>query len=355
MTENTNDRTEETKKDEPVVRDVVSQSGLSEQPKSASAGLVILQWLTYAFWGWALLALVWLVYIVLTTFVEHQDMEEMVPYAIAASLVLLPIAFICDFFYGRRETQKKTGAAMVVMVIHAVIFALCGIGILIATVFLVVNLMMQSHDDTTSQLVWIATLSISAVTYALTFLRTLNPSRRVPIGRIYPFIMLVIVSTFIVLGFVGPVAQARLAKDDKAIVASLSDIHNKVSDATETNKQLPVSLGDLKLTKEERDLVDRKLIVYKPEQVEVKQSSGYTDSDTAAGVSLRQSESTERVYKYQLCTTYKTAKGDENLGIEPYRSSRNDGYESYLSVYFHPVGNVCYKLIAYREPSRVVL
>lgn len=333
----------------------VAQDKAVAPPKPASAGLVILQWLTYAFWGWALLALIWLTYIVLTTFIEHQDMEETVPYAIAASLVLLPIAFICDFFYGRRETQKKTGAAMIVMVIHAVIFALCGIGILIATVFLAVNLMMQSDDDTTAQLVWIATLAISVVTYALTFLRTLNPFQRLPIGKIYPFIMLTIIGVFIVLGFVGPVAQARLAKDDKAVVTALGSIHHKVSAATEDNKQLPAKLDQLELTEKERDLVKRRLIVYKPGTVEVKKDSSYLRNSSAVEGVSNLENTQERIYKYQLCATYKTAKGSRSVGVEPYRSPTNGGYESYLSVYFHPAGEVCYKLIAYTEPSRVAL
>ena len=70
-----------------------------EQPKPM-AGNIILQWLTYAFWGWALLGINWLIFIVVFSLLAHQDQTEVIPYAIAAVLVLLPISVVCDFFYG---------------------------------------------------------------------------------------------------------------------------------------------------------------------------------------------------------------------------------------------------------------
>lgn len=318
------------------------------QTKPASAGLVILQWLTYAFWGWTLLAMIWLVYIVLASFIEHRDMADMVPYAIAASLVLLPIAFVCDLFYSRRETVKKTGAAMVVMIIHAVLFALFGIGVLIGAVFLLVNLLIEGRSDTTSQWVWIMTLLVSAVLYAGTFMRTLNPFSGLRLGKIYAFAMLGIVGLFIVLGFVGPVAQAGLARDDSKIVDELSNIHQEVSRVTEDTKQLPKSLDELDLSPQQRDLVDRQLITYRPVGTEYRKDSSRALDDALP------SKSTV-VYKYQLCANYKTMNGSSYDYLANGRSSKRDEYQSYLSVYSHPVGQVCYKLIAYEDISRVVL
>ena len=55
---------------------------------------------------------------------KDADVGSFDPYAVAAVLVLLPVSFITDFFYSKREPGKKTGAATIVMVIHAVLYAL---------------------------------------------------------------------------------------------------------------------------------------------------------------------------------------------------------------------------------------
>ncbi|MGH7250207.1 MAG: hypothetical protein ACREGC_04480, partial [Minisyncoccia bacterium] len=103
--------------------------------------VIVMQWLTYAFWGWTALSLSILTGIVLANFINKADMGSFTPYAIAAVLVLLPISFVCDYFYSKHEPGKNTGSAMVVMVIHAVLFALFGVGALIGIVFSLVQFM----------------------------------------------------------------------------------------------------------------------------------------------------------------------------------------------------------------------
>lgn len=292
------------------------------QQTGSSAGLILLQWLTYAFWGWTLLSLVWLLFIVIASLTTSQDVTGMVPYAIAAALVLLPISVICDLFYGRREPAHKTGAAMVVMVIHAVIFALFGIGMLISGVLTIVQMAIGgSSGENDFQTVWLWTSLISAVLYGVTFLRVLNPMPQLQLGRIFPFVMTAIVGLSIILGFVGPVSKASLTRDDREIVSSINGIKESVDRYVETNKSLPTSFDGVNLTPTQKSLVDRGLVTFKSDG-----EKPLTDSD---GVE----------YRYQLCANYKEKSGsgvdDENL--------RNE-YESYLYVTDHAAGNVCYKL-----------
>ncbi|RYZ99261.1 MAG: hypothetical protein EOO68_12620, partial [Moraxellaceae bacterium] len=72
----------------------VSTSIPQESQSGTSAGIVILQWLTYAFWGWTLLALTGLIATVLFAFYTDADTSDTIPYVIAATLVLLPISFV---------------------------------------------------------------------------------------------------------------------------------------------------------------------------------------------------------------------------------------------------------------------
>ena len=71
----------------------------SPEPKINTPGIIILQWLTYAFWGWFVLATSLLAVTVLSHFIAHTNDSNFTPYAIAAVLVLLPLSFVCNFFY----------------------------------------------------------------------------------------------------------------------------------------------------------------------------------------------------------------------------------------------------------------
>lgn len=291
---------------------------------SSSAGVILLQWLTYAFWGWTLLSLVWLLFIVIASLVTSNDVTGMVPYAIAAALVLLPISVLCDLFYGRHEPIRKTGASMVVMIIHAVIFALFGIGMLISGVLTIVQIAIGgSSAENDFQTVWLWTSLLSALVYGLTFLRTLNPLPHLQLGRIFPFVMTAIVGLCIILGFVGPVSKASLTRDDREIVSSIDSIRDAVDDYVQENKALPVSLQAVALSPNQKSLVDRGLLTY--------QSDGEKKVADNNGVE----------YRFQLCAQYKEKGGS---GKDDYNNRTE--YNSYLYVTDHPAGNVCYKLSA---------
>lgn len=100
----------------------------AEPVKAVEMSTLVLAWLTYAFWGWTVLALSILTGSIITSFMNESSVNGFTPYGIAALLVLLPIAFLCDTFYIKKEAKTKKGAELAISAIHAVIFALFGVG-----------------------------------------------------------------------------------------------------------------------------------------------------------------------------------------------------------------------------------
>lgn len=172
-------------------------------PHANGAGTIILQWLTYAFWGWTVFILSILTYTVFTDFLDQGDSSSFNYYVISAALVLLPISLVCDYLYSKKEPRKKAGGASVVMIIHAVLFALFGIGSLIWAVFSVVSLL-TSDGDTSSTFAGLYSSLVIAGFYGATFARTLNPPQVFSwLSKAYKIFMLVLVTLFIILGFLG--------------------------------------------------------------------------------------------------------------------------------------------------------
>ena len=329
---------------------VVNSKSHSSVQSVNSAGLIILQWLTYAFWGWTILTLVWLLYIVLASTIDGLDTIDMIPYAIASSLVLLPISFVCDWFYGKKEPQRKTGAAMVVMVIHAVIFALFAIGSLISAVLILVQTMISTSSDSGSHMVWLITLFVSSLIYTATFVRTLNPLPRLRLNRIYPLVMAVLITVLIVLGFVGPVAQATLTKDDRDIVNYLPYVVTEIDNYVYKNDKLPSSLSEVSFSNGDKEIIDRGLVEYiKEDSSTISKIEIYddADNDTESGDST--------FYRYQLCVTYK--QKSQNSSSYYYRSNESrvaSEYSNTLYIDEHPAGKVCYKQEASTNVAKTI-
>lgn len=305
--------------------------------KSSSGGIIVLQWLTYAFWGWTLLAVNWLIYIVIDSLLTGDDLSSFIPYSIAATLVLLPISVVTDLFYGKHEPVKKTGASMVVMIIHAVIFALFAIGSLITCVFIFVQMAIQTLSNPAVMNAWLLTFLASAVLYGFTFLRTLNPSPKLKLKKIFPFGMLLIVAVFTVMAFVGPYAKSIVTRNDRDIMSGLTFVSDGVSNYVSKNNKLPTSLNDITIDQEQgKVIVQKGLVTYKPEGKSLTSDTNYNDSSSGASTSVGYD------YKYQLCVVY-TEKGGESSTYSS-DSINKDQYNSSAYIYSHPAGSVCYKL-----------
>lgn len=314
--------------------------------------MLVLQWLVYAFWGWTAVAVSWLAAMVVT-FLFHADgvgdaLGEPVAYALASTLVLFVISLISDIFYSKREPLHKTGASMVIMVIHAVIFALFGIGWLIAAVFGGVQLLIGEADSTSGALSLIVTAALVFLVYGVTLLRTLRPVARKLLPRLYWIFMAIVVVVLIIVAAVGPAAQVRLAKADEALVDGLPDVSSAINTYTKRNDKLPASLDDIKssLRSSALKIVDENKVKYTAKEKlgdPTPASSGATSEDSKAVPPIYEI-SDAPVYHYELCVTYAAESKYYNDDYKRYDYASDTNYDITPSTYRHPAGEVCYDL-----------
>lgn len=322
----------------PLVSPYVAQSATpaanTEAPHAQpnSAGVTVLQWLTYAFWGWLILGLLWLMSVILINAILGESVNESVPYAIAASVVLLPLAFLCDLFYRKHEQPKKAGAAMVIMVIHAVLFAVLGIISLIIAVFIGINMLINTGDPVDSQTVGILVASFAALLYAGAFLRTLSPFKSKKPTLVYGIAMAVLTVALLIFAIVGPVVTSLATRGDRVIESSLPNVQSSIDRYITQNKKLPSSLSDVTFNDDEADeLVKSGDVEYKAEGKIAKSTLNELSNLTAT-------------YRYQLCVEYKAEKNNGSSRDYSNSNDEDDGYTSYVSTYSHDAGRTCYKL-----------
>jgi hypothetical protein len=333
-----------------VQANIAPPAPVNQPHQPTNTGAIVMQWLTYAFWGWTVLAMSFLTATVLSSFIGDSDTNFFTPYAIAAILVLLPISIVCDHFYSKEEPAKKTGAASIVLVIHAVLFALFGIGSLIAAVISIVTMITSSSESNASVIALLSSIIIF-VLYSALFLRTINPPKFPMIRRLFMIFMIAVVGIIATLGLLGPVAKARQTRTDKLIEQNLSYVSNAVNTYATNNKKLPDNLNNVNLSGDAKKLVSDNLVTYKPNTksstIEPSSNSLYQNNftsptNTTTGASLTSGRTT---FYYQLCVIYKKSSNDK-YGSSNYSSSLNDtdGYSTYLSAYSHGEGETCYKL-----------
>lgn len=304
-----------------------------------SPGVIVLQWLTYAFWGWTVLALSALMGAVFATFIANANTSTLTTYAMAAVLVLLPLSLVCDIFYSKYEPTKKTGAATIVMVIHAVIFALFGIGSLIVAVFSVVQ-MLTSYVDSSVTQVALYTALVTFVIYLAVFLRTLNLEQFPWLRKFFIIFMLITAGIIGVLGIIGPVAYERATRDDRLIVENIHEIKQEIDEYAQTNKKLPDQLSQITPAGKAQELIERDLVKYTPNTLN---STTSTRTNNTKNLDILYEGKT--TFYYTLCVDYKkpTSKDNSPNALIDYGTDKS-GYSTYISAYDHPAGEVCYKV-----------
>ncbi|HEX5797820.1 MAG TPA: hypothetical protein VFX79_00545 [Candidatus Saccharimonadales bacterium] len=309
-------------------------AGPSGQHTNSSAGIIVLQWLTYAFWGWTVLAMSFLTGTVISSLISGTEPGDFIAYSIASVLVLLPISLVTDFYYSKHEPDKKTGASSIVMVIHAVIFALCGIAALIGAVFSVVTMLISGSDSEGNQVAFVTAIIILAL-YIATFLRTINLVHINNIQKIYRIFMSVAVGLIVVLGIVGPVAAERATKNDRLIEKNLSQISSAVNSYAGNNNQLPSDLSNVDLIGDAQKVVDMDLVRY------VKEENSSVIQRSETGIAR---DSAYKTYYYQLCATYTEEAESPYYKYDTTYYSRDNEYKTYPETSSHPAGEYCYKL-----------
>ncbi|MGE5312828.1 MAG: hypothetical protein ACM3MA_02375 [Acidobacteriota bacterium] len=331
-----------------------------------TAPTLILQWLTYAFWGWCAFAVIWLSAAVFNYFLNHNtslyyNPAEEIAYPVAAIVVLTLIAGVIDAFYSRREPAKKTGAAMVIMVVHAVIFALFAIGAAIVAVFALVNMLISAEKSAAVQVVLFSAL-VSLLFYVALIART-TLFGHVKFARLGSWIVLGITAvSLLITAIVGPVIYASTTKQDRRIEQALPDISGSISSYLNDKKQLPASLNDLLsskigyLSKEDKAVIEDNLIIYrpnvKPSTTAKVESSAKDQPEVMIYPPIKNSYTR---YYYELCADftaertideYSSGYGKGGDSHATPNNSESNGYEPFLYNVSHPKGNHCFKLYA---------
>ena len=296
---------------------------------------LLVQWLMYAFYGWTILALNYLIGSDIFHYLggnSSSSLDGAAIYAVTASLVLLAIAVTANLVYAKREPQQKSGAASAIMIIHALIFAILGILSLIAAVFILVAFLMNSSGDGKAAFSGIATALFSFLLYAMAFVRTINPLKFKWVNKAYLYSMLGLTGIFVVLSIFGPVAASFKGKNDVLIENNIYSIYDAINQKTSTDGTLPTSLGSVMLSGDPKLLVDRNLVTYIPNSL---------------------TTSNQYEFYYELCATYALASpGFKSSNARPQDPTRIENYSSSPDFYSHPSGKYCY--LTYTAGSGII-
>lgn len=303
----------------------VNDSSLpNSSPKSTNPtnppGIIVLQWVTYAFWGWTVLTMSFLTAAVIAYFINDSSSGDLIIYGLAGIAVLMPISIICDYFYKKYEPVKKSGASSIVMVIHAVIFAIFGVGAIITGVFSVVALMLATGPTQTYYTTIFSSIII-AILYGATLLRTLNPRKMPWVRRFFSIFMVIVVGIIGLIGILGPFMGQKNSKNDTLKEQAIYSIAQDIDSYVSSNHNFPKNLNSVKnsSTGDTKKLIDNGTITYNTLS---KSSTSYNYS---------------KEYVYELCANFD--KKSKNA------DSKKDVYSSYeLSNLYHDAGKNCYQI-----------
>ncbi len=354
---------------EPVA--VVTPPSAPHAHNENSGGVLVLQWLTYAFWGWFGVSTIWLAATVFTYFVTHSSSVEwsgLLAYPLAAVIILFIIALITDILYRRREPVKKVGAANVIMLLHVVPFVLIAISGLITVVFCLITMVLNSSPLKTTDGPFITMLTslVGVLIYATLAARVFFGGRKAVVRTVALSLFGVLAIGLIIAALVGPASDAVRTKQDRLIEEALPSLSSDIRSYVSKNNKLPEKLTDITHTDTDnsamvQQMIDEKLVTYKPNTLPSSTGNTYNPDDEAmtttkssAGASILPYPTTGKKYYYQLCVTYKGEKKSSYNYTNDMNSttSGNAGvasdyrYNTVYSISSHPAGNVCYNLYA---------
>lgn len=348
-----------------------------------SGGLLVLQWLSYAFWLWFSISVSVLAGIVINYFVSGSKSYQWgneLAYPLASVIIMLVIALVADKVYAKHEPAKKSGGANVIMLLHVVPFILIGIGALVTVVFSCITMLLNSDPLASVD----GPLKIMAVSLIVALLFGLISARAFyggnsKVRRITWLAAAVLAIGFIIAAIAGPAMDAIRTKDDRLVEQALPSLASDIRTYASENNKLPAQLGDVThedtyLSAAVQKLIDSKLVTYKANTI-ASASSSYDPTDVnvsscvdtaVSGVCYDRTAKApyagvKRFY-YQLCTTYKREKksaysytDDANYTVGSSAGVAADYRSSYVtSIDSHPAGEVCYNLYADGKYASVI-
>ena len=315
----------------------------NKKAQPSTPGTTVLQWLTYAFWGWTIVAVAYLV-TMLTGYVlvdSWADDSTAVAYGVAAALILLPIAFITDVLYSRREPEHKKGAASIVMILHSVLFALVAVGGLATVAFSLVNLFVTS-DDVAGIYVTIATAATVSILFTKLLGRTIRHQLFKRFRLYFRLLMLAVVLVTVTLAITGPVSEAVVTRDDRAVRDNLLTTSTAINEYVTTNNMLPGSIDELLAS----DVYAVRYASGFAESVRAQVANGtltYTPNTLEALVEEKDG-STQTTFYYELCATYKNALRASSDSYYYTPATSTDGYSDFVQIKATAPGTFCQSL-----------
>ena len=303
----------------------------------ANPGQIILQWLTYAFWGWTAFFASMLAASIASHYLIASSDDSAALYALAAVVILLPLSIVSDIMYSKREPSKKSGDSSVITIVHAVLFALIAIGGVVSVAFSVVQMIINSGDNSSAQVTLYGGL-IVALLYTVVFMRTIRLEKPKWLHKYFVIIMAALIGLIVIISIFGPVNGVIATKNDRLIDNNISTVQNGISNYVSTNNQLPTDLSQLDLTGDAQVLVKANLIQYIPNSKPstTTEETGYDGVKTLSKITT---------YFYQLCVDYQKASANNDV-YTMYSGVDSGDYSSYISSYYHPAGHYCYKVTA---------
>lgn len=316
-----------------------------------SALLVTIQWLSYTFWMFTIIAVAAISASTIPFFTDTTTASapEFTTYAVVSALILLPIALVADIIYARMAPKKRPPASSVVMVIHTVIFSVAALGGLISVVFLSVNSLLST--STSPILAEVVTAAIIFLLFAGLSLRISrsHPKRWLVLG----FRADVIIVTLVAIGFAvaGPVGYGVITKQDRLARDAAIMLSSRISTSVNTNGTLPATIDaaledestyysvfDDTIGDASKDLAKKGIITYTPN----------TTKPTEKYDSF--SETTQKTFYYEICVTYNHALRKDVFNDYP-AAIDSDGNSEYIPGDVAEPGKKCYPLKAiYYKP-----
>jgi len=313
-----------------------------------SGGVMVLQWLSYAFWGWFGVAMTWLTGVVVAYFVtgNSTDVTTALAYPLASVIVLFALACVTDLFYARRESAKKVGLTNAIMLVNVVLFVLVAVGAAVTGLFALISMALNTDPSsgTDGQIIAAWTSLAAILIFGATTARALFGGKRKVIRRAHWIAMAVAALGMITVSIGGPVMGVQSTKDDRVIEQGLPYVRETVSSYVNENGELPKTLAVAQQAETSSDnaamkqLISRNLVRYTANVKPATQDNYYG--------STYYNYKPSKTYYYRLCVTYSHIKKVSGTYSDTTTASSGGDYMPYLSIYSHAKGEACYNLEA---------
>jgi type II secretory pathway pseudopilin PulG len=314
---------------------------------------LVWQWVTYGMWEWTLISLATLLITTLNYYFNNSSGStdySFTIYILATMLCLLPLAFIANLIYSKREVNPKHGFSAVLMVLNAVIVFLAAVAGLITFVVSVLSLFTSAEPSTTTNIVIVSSL-IVLVLNAMLFIRIINPAPLAWFSKAFPYIVIAVAGLAVVVAVVGPFKSQVSNRQDGLIESNLNTVNEDIQTYVNDNSMLPTSLSQLDFSGDQgaQQLVTSNLVSYQTTgTADVSKPTGTNTSTSNANGTFTTTPDTVQssVLTYKLCVTFKSVKGSPTAASQSFSSSTNQTTLLDEVEFSHPAGRQCYNLTA---------